>query len=174
MTLNEWFAKGLTERTYVHNMEKNRENLLTVYNQYAIHQKEKELLQKLQKKKLRALVITADWCGDAMVNVPIFMRIASEALIEARYFIRDEHLDLMDQYLTNGTARSIPIIVIIDQDGNEVGKWGPRSTEAQRFVDEKNQTRMLLILRKLFKYLRKKPHITIRQIVTYGKILRKK
>lgn len=137
MTLNEWFTKGLAERTYVHNMEKNRENLLTVYNQYAIHQKEKELLQKLQKKKLRALVITADWCGDAMVNVPIFMRIANEALIDVRYFIRDENLDLMDQYLTNGTARSIPIIVIIDQDGNEVGKWGPRSAEAQRFVDEK-------------------------------------
>lgn len=82
-------------------------------------------------------MITADWCGDAMVNVPIFMRIANEALIDARYFIRDEHLDLMDQYLTNGTARSIPIIVIIDQDGKEVGKWGPRSAEAQRFVDEK-------------------------------------
>ncbi|MDM5297254.1 thioredoxin family protein [Bacillus pumilus] len=137
MTLNEWFAKGLMERTYVHSMGKNRENLLTVYNQYAIHQKEKELLQRMQKEKLRALVITADWCGDAMVNVPIFMRIANEALIDVRYFIRDEHLDLMDQYLTNGTARSIPIIVIIDQDGNEVGKWGPRSKEAQRFVDEK-------------------------------------
>lgn len=174
MTLNEWFTKGLAERTYVHNMEKNRENLLTVYNQYAIHQKEKELLQKLQKKKLRALVITADWCGDAMVNVPIFMRIANEALIDVRYFIRDENLDLMDQYLTNGTARSIPIIVIIDQDGNEVGKWGPRSAEAQRFVDEKNRTKMHLILKKLFKYLRKKPHITIRPTVTYGKILRKK
>ncbi len=136
--------------------------------------KRKELLQKLQKKKLRALVITADWCGDAMVNVPIFMRIANEALIDARYFIRDENLDLMDQYLTNGTARSIPIIVIIDQDGNEVGKRGPRSAEAQRFVDEKNRTKMHLIMKKLFKYLRKKPHITIRQTVTYGKILRKK
>ena len=173
MTLNEWFTKGLAERTYVHNMEKNRENLLTVYNQYAIHQK-KRAAPKAAKEKLRALVITADWCGDAMVNVPIFMRIANEALIDARYFIRDEHLDLMDQYLTNGTARSIPIIVIIDQDGNEVGKWGPRSAEAQRFVDEKNRTKMHLIMKKLFKYLRKKPHITIRQTATYGKILRKK
>ena len=140
MTLNEWFTKGLAERTYVHNMEKNRENLLTVYNQYAIHQKKKSCFKSC-KEKLRALVITADWCGDAMVNVPIFMRIANEALIDVRYFIRDENQDLMDQYLTNGTARSIPIIVIIDQDGNEVGKWGPRSAEAQRFVDEKTGQR---------------------------------
>ncbi|MGE6631774.1 thioredoxin family protein [Bacillus sp. NPDC077027] len=137
MTLNEWFTKGLTERTYVQKMEKNQGNLLTVYNQHSIHQREKEVLHRLQKKKLRALVITADWCGDAMVNIPIFMRIANEALIDARYFIRDENLELMDQYLTNGTARSIPIIVLIDQEGNEVGKWGPRSLEAQRFVDEK-------------------------------------
>ncbi|MDG3044263.1 thioredoxin family protein [Bacillus sp. B6(2022)] len=174
MTLNEWFTKGLAERTYVHNMEKNRENLLTVYNQYAIHQKEKELLQKLQKKKLRALVITADWCGDAMVNVPIFMRIANEALIDARYFIRDEHLDLMDQYLTNGTARSIPIIVIIDQDGKEVGNGDLAQQKLSALSTRKSRIKMHPILRKHLKCLRKKPHITIRQIVTYGKILRKK
>lgn len=55
MTLNEWFTKGLAERTYVHNMEKNRENLLTVYNQYAIHQKEKELLQNFKRKSSERL-----------------------------------------------------------------------------------------------------------------------
>ncbi|WP_370543226.1 thioredoxin family protein [Geomicrobium sp. JCM 19055] len=40
----------------------------------------------------------------------------------------------MDQYLTNGTARSIPIFIFIDDEGHEVAKWGPRAPEVQERV----------------------------------------
>ncbi|MCM2676945.1 thioredoxin family protein [Alkalicoccobacillus plakortidis] len=135
--LNQWFEKGLSRYAYIHSMQVKQENLLKIYNSFHLDPFEKESLQSLQPKKYRALIITADWCGDAMVNLPIFMRIADEALIETRYFIRDDHLELMDQYLTNGTARSIPIIVVIDQDGNEVMKWGPRAPELEELVAER-------------------------------------
>ncbi|MGN7311979.1 thioredoxin family protein [Alkalicoccobacillus gibsonii] len=135
--LNQWFEKGLSRYAYIHSMQVNQENLLKIYNSFHLDPFEKESLQLLQPKKYRALIITADWCGDAMVNLPIFMRIADEALIETRYFIRDDHLELMDQYLTNGTARSIPIIVLIDQDGKEVMRWGPRAPELEEFVSKK-------------------------------------
>jgi hypothetical protein len=42
----------------------------------------------------------------------------------------------MDQYLTNGKSRSIPIFIFIDQDGNERAVWGPRSPEVQKLVEE--------------------------------------
>ncbi|CAM5544511.1 hypothetical protein SALBM311S_06502 [Streptomyces alboniger] len=81
----------------------------------------------------------------------------------------------MDQYLTNGTARSIPIIVIIDQDGIKVANGDLAQRKHSALSMRKNRTKMHLIsLKKLFTYLRKKPHITIRPTVTYGKILRKK
>src|SRR5690606_24737899 len=108
-------------------MEKHKENLLHVYNQTTLTASEREFLQGLQAKQLKAIILTADWCGDAMVNVPIFMHIAQEAMLEARFLIRDENLELMDQYLTNGTSRSIPIFIFLDKDGNEIGKWGPRA-----------------------------------------------
>ncbi len=40
----------------------------------------------------------------------------------------------MDQYLTNGKARSIPIIVFLDAEGTELGKWGPRAQEIEKVV----------------------------------------
>ena len=46
-------------------------------------------------------------------------RISEVANIEMSLLIRDENLELMDQYLTNGTARAIPIFIFIDKDGNE-------------------------------------------------------
>lgn len=36
----------------------------------------------------------------------------------------------MDRYLT-GDARAIPIVIILDQDGHEIGHWGPRPAEIQ-------------------------------------------
>lgn len=134
-TLQPWFEKGLTDFTYLHNMTVHQENLLKVYNSVSVSDEEKATLRTLQHKKIKAIVLTADWCGDAMVNVPIFLRLAQEALIETRFLIRDENLELMDQYLTNGTARSIPIFIFIDEDGNEIGKWGPRSPKAQEVAD---------------------------------------
>ncbi|MFY4776403.1 thioredoxin family protein [Metabacillus sp. RGM 3146] len=134
--LEEWFAKGLTQQEYVRSMEVHKEHLLTVYNEFRLEEDERVYLQTLQSEGLRAVIITADWCGDAMVNLPIFMRIAEESLIEARYLIRDENLELMDQYLTNGRARSIPIIVIFNQTGEEVAKWGPRASEVEGILGE--------------------------------------
>lgn len=128
--------QGMTQQEYISSMTKNREEMLGVYNKFQLEDMDKEFLHQLHSRELRALVLTADWCGDAMVNLPIFMRIANEALIEVRYFIRDENLELMDRYLTNGKSRSIPIIVLVDKNGEEVGKWGPRAPEAQKLADE--------------------------------------
>lgn len=134
--LKPWFEKGLNQFDYINSMQVHKENLLKVYNQFQLEESDKELLQALQEKELKAIVLTADWCGDAMVNLPILMRVADEALIETRYLIRDENLELMDQYLTNGKSRSIPIIVFVNKDYEEVGKWGPRSPKAQALADE--------------------------------------
>lgn len=135
-TLADWFRQGLTTNEYLSSMKVNKEKMLHVYNSYQLEENQKAYLQGLQSKNLRGLVLTADWCGDAMVNIPLFLRISNEAIIDVRYFIRDENLELMDQYLTNGKSRSIPIIVIMDEEGNEVAKWGPRAPQAQRLADE--------------------------------------
>ena len=55
--------------------------------------------------------------------------------MQVRMLLRDQNLELMDQYLTNGKARSIPIFVFINENGEEVAKWGPRAAELQQFVD---------------------------------------
>jgi hypothetical protein len=45
----------------------------------------------------------------------------------------------MDQYLTNG-SRSIPIVIALDAGFEELGHWGPRPEELQRFVMENRST----------------------------------
>ena len=47
--------------------------------------------------------------------------------------LRDANPEVMDQYLTNG-SRSIPIVIALDEDFQEMGHWGPRPTELQAWV----------------------------------------
>ena len=48
---------------------------------------------------------------------------------------RDEHPDLMNRYLTDG-SRSIPIVIALDPEFQEIGHWGPRPRELQQWVME--------------------------------------
>ena len=89
------------------------------------------------------LVLTEGWCGDAAQNLPILNKIASDtANIDLKIVLRDENLDLMDLFLTNG-GRSIPKLIVLDKDNNVLDFWGPRPTIATKMVadyKEKNGT----------------------------------
>ncbi|MBK7934888.1 MAG: thioredoxin family protein [Acidobacteria bacterium] len=76
-------------------------------------------------RKMTWLIIAEAWCGDSAPNVPVVEKNATESdNIEARYRLRDENLDLMDRWLTNG-ARSIPKLIAIDtSSGKVLGTWG--------------------------------------------------
>jgi hypothetical protein len=135
MELKDWFAKGLTFSEYVEGMSVNKQEMASIDSRFSLTEGEKEKLAPLKEKGLNVIVLTEDWCGDAMLNIPILMHIAKETGMEARFILRDENLELMDQYLTNGTARSIPIFIFIAGDGQEQAVWGPRAEEVQAFVD---------------------------------------
>jgi|TARA_B110000858_G_scaffold106903_1_gene122244 hypothetical protein len=80
------------------------------------------------------LVLTEGWCGDAAQNLPILNKIASDtANIDLKIVLRDENLDLMDLFLTNG-GRNIPKLIALDKDNNVLDLWGPRPTVATKMV----------------------------------------
>ena len=95
-----------------------------------------ETIQEFQKVKQPQtwLVLTEGWCGDAAQNLPILDKIASDtANIDLKIVLRDENLDLMDLFLTNG-GRSIPKLIALDKDNNVLDFWGPRPTIATKMV----------------------------------------
>lgn len=84
-------------------------------------------------ERFRLLVISEDWCGDAVNTVPPMTRLAEALGMEMRVVKRDAVPDLMDAYLTNG-SRSIPVAIVLDADFRPVGWWGPRPSEVQEKV----------------------------------------
>lgn len=81
------------------------------------------------------LVLTEGWCGDAAQNIPVMDQVTKLCPhIELKLLLRDENLDLMDQYLTN-KGRSIPKLICLEKgSGEEKFNWGPRPLEAQNLM----------------------------------------
>ena len=80
------------------------------------------------------LVITEGWCGDAAQNLPVIDKMAAlNKVIDLKIVLRDENLELMDLFLTNG-GRSIPKLIALDKDNNVLNTWGPRPTVATKMV----------------------------------------
>ena len=116
---------------------------------------------------VRLLVIAEDWCGDASNTVPILAKLGDLAhCMEMRVLRRDEHPEVMERYLTNGT-RSIPIVIALDGEFNELGHWGPRPTELQTWVQANKAT---ISSAERYKYVRRwyardKGETTLREVL---------
>lgn len=80
------------------------------------------------------LVLTEGWCGDAAQNLPVIHKMAEvNSNINLQLVLRDENLELMDLFLTNG-GRSIPKLIALDKDLNILFTWGPRPQTATNMV----------------------------------------
>jgi len=78
------------------------------------------------------ILITETWCGDAANSVPVIAKLAElNSDIDLRIVLRDEQLELMDQFLTKG-GRSIPKLITLDESLEVQFTWGPRPEELQK------------------------------------------
>ncbi|MBN3583589.1 thioredoxin family protein [Algoriphagus aestuarii] len=84
------------------------------------------LIKSIQEPQIW-VVITEAWCGDASQSIPYLAKLAEiNPLIDLKLIFRDEHPEVMDQYLTEG-ARSIPKLIALSKDlSEELFTWGPR------------------------------------------------
>lgn len=131
-TEQQYFEEGKPLALYMEEMSTLKDNSYRVYNGFTLPEGE-AFIEALKAKKPNILVITEDWCGDAMINNAILRKIAEAADLDVRAVLRDENLDLIDRYLTNG-GRAIPIYIFLSKEGEVLGTWGPRAPELQAYV----------------------------------------
>ena len=72
------------------------------------------------------LIIVEAWCGDVSQNLaPIYNLSKLNPLISFHIILRDDNPDIINNYLTEG-SQSIPKLIILDENLNELAVWGPR------------------------------------------------
>ncbi len=118
-------------------------------------------------KSRKLLVITEDWCMDASSTIPALVRLAEGVKgVEVRIILRDQNLDVMQHYMT-GTAKAIPIVIVLDEEFRELGHWGPRPSELQAWfqVNRGVLSKEELVRERRRWYARDKGETTLREVL---------
>ena len=146
MVTKERFAQGMTVQQYLDQMGTNKDTFVKFLGEIKVTPEDKQALESLGKK-LKCMIITEDWCGDALYNVPVLLKLLEgNPNIETRVFLRDKNPDLMDQYLNKGMFRSIPVFAFFDENMIEVARLLERPPK----VTEELEAKMLEV-RKAFR-----------------------
>lgn len=94
-----------------------------------------EQVETLAKKKFngKILIISESWCGDASQVIPVVVKFFEQFEVKISY--RDQEPSLIDSYLVNG-GKSIPIVIFLDENFNEITHWGPRPKHGTELLNK--------------------------------------
>jgi len=127
------FAQGLTYADYVTKATINHDKFEKNYQSVPLTEEDLAFFRKAAAHPhgpAKILALAEAWCGDVYRELPTFARIAEATGMELRVFPRDENPDVMDEFLTNGKARAIPVFVFYTADLQYIARFVERSASA--------------------------------------------
>lgn len=137
MNLNSYFDKAMSYTQFLNELGDNLELYTLHYNRFEIDPKYKETIEKLPPVNI--LVISEPWCGDSLAIIPVVYKMNEcNKSWTFKVIRRDDNPELMDKF-TRNNARSIPLFLFLNLQGELLFWWGPRPVSAQKIYDDHRQ-----------------------------------
>jgi thiol-disulfide isomerase/thioredoxin len=122
---------------HVNTMQDNRDRFVHNIDHAIVREDQAKFFSS---QKLNILVITEDWCIDSVQFIPVLARLARDnENIDVRALRRDEHKELAEQYPRKDGYNAIPIIIVFDGEGNELGEIVERPEQASKEMAEETR-----------------------------------
>lgn len=129
------FDQGMGYPQYMAQIKVNKARFEGFYKDFKVQPADAAALKALARKPngpAKMLVLGEDWCGDVVRGLPVLARVAEAAGLEMRIFPRDQHLDIMNEFLNQGKYQSIPVAVFYTKDHRYLCHWIERPEAAKR------------------------------------------
>ena len=140
----ERFQNSTTFDQYLEQMQANQEKMAQFVDEVQISDQELEWWR--QQGQVNVYILTFDGCGDALYNIPVIARVGRQCPnVDVRVVQRDENLDIMDRYLKEGLYRSVPCMIFMNENMEEIGVMKERADEMTRVMEAE----MIAIRRRL-------------------------
>ncbi len=133
------FDEGFIYPDYMAQINVNKARMDGYYDNFKATDDEAKALQALKERPdgpAKMLVLCEDWCGDVVRGLPALARVAEAGGFEMRVFPRDQHHDIMNEFLKNGEWMSIPTAVFYTRDHQYICHWIERPEAADREMVE--------------------------------------
>lgn len=133
------FSEGLSYADFMAQAKVNKERMEGFYANFAVTAGDAAALRELAEQAAgprKLLVLGEDWCGDVVRGLPVLARMAEAAGWELRVFPRDQHHDIMNEFLKDGQWMSIPTAVFYTGEHGYICHWIERPAVADRETGE--------------------------------------
>ena len=136
------FSEGFTYAEYQDTIKVNKARFEEFYAGSELSAEDAAAFQELSRREggpKKMLALGEDWCGDVVRGLPALARICEAAGLELRIFPRDQHHDIMNEFLKNGQYMSIPVAVFYTAGHDYICHWIERPAVAEREMQEIEQ-----------------------------------
>ena len=134
----ERFQQGFSYGDYIDQIKVNKARFEEFYKFQVKPEDAKDLKELASRPNgpAKMLVLGEDWCGDVIRGMPMLARVADAAGLEMSIFPRDQHHDIMNEYLKNGEWMSIPVAVFYTKEHDYICHWIERPVSAELEIAE--------------------------------------
>lgn len=133
------FLGGLTWPDYLAQMKVNRERITQLFEEITLAPEERHAFAQAVARhggRLGIAALVEDWCGDAVVVLPLIARLAAGVPgLDLRLFVRSANLDLAQAYAADDIG-SIPVLSFFNTGWREVGRWVERPLAAVERINQ--------------------------------------
>ena len=132
------FEEGFSYADYIDQIKVNKARFEEFYK-FQVKPEDAAALRELTNRKggpAKMLVLGEDWCGDVIRGLPMLARVAEAAGLDMKIFPRDEHHDIMNEFLKEGQWMSIPTAVFYTSDHQYICHWIERPAIAEKEMEE--------------------------------------
>ena len=132
------FQEGFSYADYIDQIKVNKARFEGFY-QFQVKTEDAAALRELANRKggpAKMLVLGEDWCGDVIRGLPMLARVAEVAGLDMKIFPRDQHHDIMNEFLKEGQWMSIPVAVFYTADHQYICHWIERPAIAEQEMEE--------------------------------------
>jgi hypothetical protein len=133
----ERLAQGITWQEWMDKIERNKDKFQENYDETTLNADDVAAIKELMAKEngpVTVLGLGEPWCTDVVRGMPVMARLAEATGLDLKIFFRDEHLDIMNEFLYKGEYQSIPVFVFYSKDHEYLGHWMERSKQAREEI----------------------------------------
>ncbi len=130
----ERFDQGISWEQWLEQIDRNQDKFISNYEGSKPDPAEVSAIKALMAKPggpAKVLALGEAWCPDVFRGLPMLAKLCEATGLELKIFFRDQHLDIMNEFLYKGEFQSIPTIVFYTADLKYLGHWIEKAKKAR-------------------------------------------
>jgi hypothetical protein len=128
------YEQGISYKEWMEQIDRNQEKFVDNYESTTLNPADVEKIKALMAKPngpAKVLALGEAWCPDVVRGMPVMARLAEATGLDMKIFFRDQHLDIMNEFLYKGEFQSIPTFVFYTKDHEYIGHWIEKAKKAR-------------------------------------------